>query len=67
MPWFPYPRQAADGILALEAYRFVRASFRIRRSFFGRALVDSDDILSVFEAMVIVSSWQSHVRLGGIE
>jgi len=26
MPWFPYPRQAADDVLALEACRFVRAS-----------------------------------------
>ena len=25
MPWFLYPRQAADGVLALKAYRFVRA------------------------------------------
>ena len=54
MPWFPYPRQAAGGVLALEACRFVRASFRIRRLLFGRALVDSHDALSVFEAMDVV-------------
>ena len=53
MPWFPCPRQAAGGVLALEAFRFVRACFRIRRSLFGRAPVDSHDALSVFEAMVV--------------
>ena len=51
MPWFPCPRQAAGGILALEAFRFVRACFRIRRSLFGRAPVGSHDALSVFEAV----------------
>ena len=31
MPWFPCPRQAAGGVLVLEASPFVRACFRIRR------------------------------------
>jgi len=26
MPWFPYPRQAVDGVLTLEACRFARAA-----------------------------------------
>jgi len=51
MAWFLCPRQAAGGVLALEAFRFVRACFRIRRSPFGRALVDLHGALSVFEAM----------------
>jgi len=51
MPWFLSPHQAAGGVLALEALRLVRACFRIRRSSFGRAPVDSHDALSVFEAM----------------
>jgi len=51
MPWFPSPRQAAGSALALEAFRFVRAYFRIRRSPLGRALASSHDTLSVFEAM----------------
>ena len=67
MPWFPYPRQAAGGIPALEACRFIRASFRIRWSLSGRASVDSHDALSVFEAMVVVLSRQSYVRSEGVE
>ena len=44
----------------------VRTSqFRIRRLLFGRALVDSHDPLSVFEAMVDIVFWQSRVRTGG--
>jgi len=31
MPWFPCPRLAAGGVLTLEASRFIRACFRIRR------------------------------------
>ena len=54
MPWLPYPRQVAGGASALEACQFARASFRIRRSPLGRALADSHDDLSVFEAMVVV-------------
>jgi len=31
MPWFSCPRQAAGGVLALKAFRFIRSCFRIRR------------------------------------
>jgi len=54
MPWFPHPRQAVGGVLALEAYRLARASFRIRRLLFGRAPIDSHDAISMFEAKVDV-------------
>jgi len=67
MPWFQYPCQAAGGVLVLEACRFVRASFCIRWVLFGQAPVDSHDALSVFEAMDVVLSWQSYMRLGGVK
>jgi len=67
MPWFPHPRQAAGGVLALEAYRLVRASFHIRRLLFGRAPADSHDALSVCEAMGVALSCQSYTRPGGVE
>ena len=67
MPWFLHPRQAVGGVLALEACRFVRASFRIRRMLFGRAPIDSHDALSVFEAMGVALSCQSYTRPGGVE
>ena len=65
MPWFSCPRQAAGGVLALEANWFVRAS----SVFDGcrRVLVDSHDPLSMFEAMVDIVFWPSHVRTGGVE
>ena len=49
MPWFPWPRQTAGGVLALEAFRHVRACFCIRWSSLDRDLVDSHDALSIFE------------------
>jgi len=52
MPWFPCARQAAGGVLALDASWFARAYFRIRRSG-ARALIDSLDAFSVFEATVV--------------
>jgi len=44
MPWFPYPRQAADGVLALEACRFVRAS----SVFDGRCSAEPRSIRTTF-------------------
>jgi len=67
MPWFPHPRQVAGGVLALEACRFVRARFRIRRLLFGQAPVDSHNALSVFEAMGVALSCQSYTRPGGVK
>jgi len=67
MPWFPCPRQAAGGVLALEALRLVRAIFRIRRSSFGRAPVDSHDALSMFEAMDVDNrAYDRGHRVGGL-
>ena len=43
------------------------SQFRIRRSLFSRALADSDDPFSVFEVMVVITFWQSHVRTGSVE
>ena len=57
MPWFPCPRQAAGSVLALEAFRFVRAYFRIRRSPLGRAPASSHDALSVFEAATSILAY----------
>ena len=67
MPWLPCPRRAADGVLALEACRFVQASFRIRRLPFGRPPADSHDALSVFEALGVVLFCRSYTRSGGVE
>jgi len=72
MPLFLCLRQTAGGVLALEAFRFARAYFRIRRSPSGRAPVDSHDALSVFEAVDIdtracgrgASSWGPRFTYG---
>jgi len=67
MPWFPCPCQAAGGVLALEAFRFVRACFRIQRSSLGRAPVGSHDALSVFEAVDVdtrACGWGGGVESG---
>ena len=40
---------------------------RIRRLSFSRAWVNSRDPFSVFEAMVAIAFWQSHVRTGDVE
>jgi len=52
MPWFPCARQAAGGVLALDTSWFARAYFRIRCSG-ARALIDSLDAFSVFEAAAV--------------
>jgi len=50
----PVPASCGGRRPCAQACRFVRASFRIRRSPFGRAPADSHDALFVFEAMVVV-------------
>ena len=64
MPWFPSPRQAVDGVLVLEACRFVQASSVFDGCLFSRASVDSHDLFFMFEAMVVIVFC---VRSGGIE
>jgi len=69
MPWFLCPRQAAGGVLALDAFRFARACFRITTVAGARALIDSLDTLSVFEAAVVddrTRDWAER-RVGGLE
>jgi len=53
MPQLPYPQQAADNAFTLEACRFARATSVFDGRCLIRASVDSHDLISVFETMVI--------------
>ena len=43
------------------------SQIRIQRLPFSRAIADSHDHFSVFEAMVVITFWQSRVGTGGVE
>jgi len=69
MPWFSCALQAAGGVLALDASRFASSLFPYSTVVDARALIDSLDAISAFEAAVVDDHTRDWVvrRIGGLD